>query len=277
MPLPQFKTEKEFREQFIAPFLAKRGLIHVNHTHGAGEQGKDFFFADRDAFENTRFYAVQAKLGDIGSGKGSIPELIDQVRRCFTVRLRFHKDAHERGVSAVYVMASGKITPSAREELFEWCRRESFGDNVFCLDGDTLSRLQQTQQHAVDQEALSVLAGLSIELSNNLETCGVDGLLDLAGTSTTLLRTHAMTSFISRPTLELILTAYAILPVLKQTEILNTLLSMPLTDRLYSGSRQLAEKQIETCKSVSQTALDRIRNELSHVHARRSITIAVAE
>lgn len=280
MPLPQFKTEKDFREQFIAPFLAKRGLIHVNHTHGSGEQGKDFFFADRDAFENTRFYAVQAKIGDIGSGRKVIDDLINQVRRCFTVRLRFHnKDSHERGCCAVYIMTTGSISPEARKELTDWCRSEKFGDNVYFLDGETLSRLHDVTQHLDDSHAISVLTGLCLELFNNIELCGREQTVKAMGMSGPLLRTHAMISFLSCPILSMTTEIEGVISALKATEVVNAIFGIHPTgsEESKEKTRDAARNQFLNCKNQSAFVLEKLRLAIATIKGRQSISIDVLE
>ncbi len=169
MPLPPFRNEAEFRSNWIAPFLSKIGYVQINHIHGSGEQGKDFFFADYDRFEYRRFYAVQAKNGNIGAGQRELDDLLNQVRRSFTVKLRFHKEAHERHVSAVYIMASGGISKEAREYISDWCQSNSFGENVYYLDGDTLERLDKFAFQRSDLDLRNKLIGLLNECNHNLQ------------------------------------------------------------------------------------------------------------
>lgn len=169
MPLPKFPDEATFREQWIRPFLSRMGFAHVHLTHGAGEQGKDFFFADYDRFEHQRFYAAQVKNGNIGSGDTELDSLLFQVKKCFTVKLKHHKDAHERSICATYVMASGKISPTAREYISSWCQRENMGENVYFLDGDTLDRLEKLRIKADDDEAEIKLNGIFQECIFNIE------------------------------------------------------------------------------------------------------------
>lgn len=170
MPLPEFTTEAEFREQWIGPLLTRLSFIHVVHTHGEGEQGKDFIFADFDRFEHLRFYAVQAKLGDIGAGDVELQKLLGQVERSFRVRIRDRKGAEDRRVSAVYVMASGRISARAREYISEHCRSAIYGENVYFLDGDRLDQINRSVQHRSDAETRSKLLALGAELFSNRMT-----------------------------------------------------------------------------------------------------------
>src|SRR6266566_1607359 len=104
------RMSREFRQTWIKPFLRKLGFILVTHSHGQNEQGKDFFFADFDRFEHPRYCSVQAKNGDIGAATAELGKLLDQVKASFEVRITDHKGGDEQRVSAVYIMASGKIS-----------------------------------------------------------------------------------------------------------------------------------------------------------------------
>ncbi len=168
MALPEFQNEAEFRDNWIAPFLAKLGYILIKNTHGTGEQGKDFFFADYDRFGFLRVWAAQVKVGNIGSGSTEIAELLDQVKRCFGVRLRFHKGAHAQRVAGVYVMTSGKISDTARERIHDWCVYEKFGENVFFVDGEQLDNKNRFATYESDTEKREHFAALKNELARNL-------------------------------------------------------------------------------------------------------------
>lgn len=163
----EFKDEAEFRVKWVAPFLNKLGYILVNHIHGTSEQGRDFFFADFDRFEHRRFYAAQVKIGSIGAGKTELDSLLNQVSRSFTVKLRFHKEADEKHVSAVYIMASGSISREAREYISDWCKRQHFGENVYYLDGDTLERLDKYAFQRIDSDLRNQFIGILNECQYN--------------------------------------------------------------------------------------------------------------
>jgi hypothetical protein len=93
--------------------------------------------------------------------------LIDQVRRCFNVKIRWFKEAHERGISAVYIMASGDISTQAREAIHGFCEKEKYGENVYLLDGGRLERLNQFATRARDEAILNRLRSLVVELEAN--------------------------------------------------------------------------------------------------------------
>jgi hypothetical protein len=168
--IPDFKNEAEFRTAWLGPFLQKMGYLLVTQTHGADEQGKDFIFADFDKFDHIRYYAGQAKLGDIGVGTSEIDKLLDQIKRAFRVQIKNRSGADERRISAVYIFASGKISSQAREYITEHCRSEPYGENVYYLDGDRLERLDRYINFRTDQELLTQLRGILSEAGHNLRT-----------------------------------------------------------------------------------------------------------
>ena len=167
MTLPDFRNEQDFRDNWVAPFLNKLGFFHVKNNHGTAEQGKDFFFADYDRFGHIRVCAAQVKLGNIGSGDMEIARLREQVRKCFEVRLRFTKLAHEQRIASVYVMTNGTISPTAKECIHEWCVVNHFGENVFFLDGEQLENKERFATFENDQDRRRLLTGLKRELRRN--------------------------------------------------------------------------------------------------------------
>jgi len=168
MPLPKFKNEAEFREKWIGPFLQKLGYVLVTHTHGAGEQGKDFIFADFDRFEHIRYYAVQAKVGSIRAGNIELDNLLNQVKRCFSVRIQGYKGADEQRVSSVYILASGKISDEARRYITGYCHSEHYGENVYYLDGDRLDHLKRFATYRDEHQRRAMLVGLYFEAQTNV-------------------------------------------------------------------------------------------------------------
>ena len=167
MSLPEFNNEAEFRTEWIAPFLAKLGYILPKHVHGTGEQGKDFFFAEYDKFGHLKFSAAQVKLGNIGAGQVELNNLLDQVRRSFTVTLKYHKGADRQRISSVYLMTNGSISDSAREYISDYCRQEHYGENVFYLDGATLDNLDRHATFIDDKSLRNRLLALRNELKYN--------------------------------------------------------------------------------------------------------------
>lgn len=167
MPLPKFANEAAFRTEWIAPFLSKLGYILPKHVHGTTEQGEDFYFAEHDKFGHLRFLAAQVKNGDIGAGNVELDQLLNQVRRCFAVTLKHDKGAENQRISAVYIMASGKISATGREYISDAMRQEHYGENVYYLDGDTLYNLERHSAYLEDKVLRQRLLALLNESQYN--------------------------------------------------------------------------------------------------------------
>lgn len=172
MPMPEFKNEALFRTEWIAPFLSKLGYILPKHVHGTTEQGKDFYFAEHDKFGHLRFLAAQVKNGDIGAGSVELDQLLNQVRRCFAVTLKHHKGAENQRISAVYIMASGKISATGREYISDAMRQEHYGENVYYLDGETLYNLERHASYTEDRTTRQRLVALLNEILFNRRAHG---------------------------------------------------------------------------------------------------------
>ena len=168
MPLPTFQDEADFRSNFVGPFLTKLGFLMVTHTHGPGEQGKDFIFADYDRFESIRFYGAQVKIGDIGAGEIELDKLLNQIKRSFNVRIRYIKEAGERRVSSVYIITNGSISDQAREYITDTCHREHYGENVFYFDGRRLELMVKSLVYRSAQNYRECLLALALESAWNL-------------------------------------------------------------------------------------------------------------
>ncbi len=168
MALLEFKNEAEFRTKWVAPFLSKMGYLLPKHVHGTNEQGKDFYFAEHDKFGHLKFHAAQVKLGKIGAGQVELDNLLNQVRRSFTVTLKHHKGADRQRISSVYLMTNESISDRAREYISDYCRMEHFGENVFYLDGETLENLDRHATIVDDKNLRNRLSALMYEIDYNL-------------------------------------------------------------------------------------------------------------
>jgi len=279
MPLPQFKNEAEFRETWISPLLSKLGYVLVSNVHGPSEQGRDFFFADYDAFEHRRFYALQAKLGNIGAGTKELDSLLDQVKRAFIVRLRFHKEADERHISAVYIMASGAISREAREYISEWCNKQSFGENVYYLDGSTLERLDKFAFQRFDRQLRTQLIGLLNECQYNSKI--IDALLRLFQAKKTCFdrcRSLAVERLLSTPPPEDILSNALLEDAWKSIAVLNKLadyhlLPMSTTEQQWRERADIAS----TTWSINNRLRDAALKAIRILDSRYAVTVEIVE
>jgi hypothetical protein len=274
-----FKDEAEFRVKWVAPFLNKLGYILVNHIHGTSEQGRDFFFADFDRFEHRRFYAAQVKIGSIGAGKAELDSLLNQVSRSFTVKLRFHKEADEKHVSAVYIMASGSISREAREYISDWCKRQHFGENVYYLDGDTLERLEKYAFQRIDSDLRNQFIGILNECQyNERVVASIYGSFQQRQTIFGRCRHFALDSALASPPPNDVLQFETLQKAWHHLTTLNKLcdyhlLPMTTTDQQWAERVQFAAKTQEFVARLRNSAQEAI----TILDKRYAITVEVLE
>lgn len=108
-------TENELRNQIVIPlFQAMKSIVY--ETHGALEFGKDLIVYNRDSTGETVYSAIQIKAKDI-HGKtetsGNIRTIIHQCESAFEIPFIDTNDGSQKFVEKVFVVTSGKITPSA--------------------------------------------------------------------------------------------------------------------------------------------------------------------
>lgn len=263
MSLPDFKDEIEFRDKFIGPLLQKLGYVLVTHTHGANEHGKDFIFADFDKFEHIRYYAVQAKVGDIGTGTAALDKLLSQVKQCFTVKIRGYKGADEQRVSSVYILASGKISDQARTYITESCHNEHYGENVYFVDGDRLERLDQFQSYQDDQQRKAILAGIAVEAVTNMRF--IPFIKDSLARQQVIIarcRCEAMNQALIKPTpdTEFYLSVYQTLSCIEELNQLCNVFTMaalvnaPIDHKTRKIAIDLCDTALENNKLLADTA-----------------------
>lgn len=275
----KFKDEAEFREKWISPFLNKLGYVLVSHIHGTSEQGRDFFFADYDRFEHRRFYAAQVKLGNIGAGRKEIDLLLNQVARSFTVKLRFHKEADEKHVSGVYLMASGSISREAREYISDWCKKQSFGENVYYLDGETLERLEKYAFQRIDANMRQKFIGVLHECQFNEKVANL--ALNAFGQKKTVFercRLFAIDSLLASPPTEEVLSFNTLQNTWHQNSTLNILcnyhlLPMSTSDQMWEERVRFAAKAVE----LNQKLRIEVQMAITKLDQRYSVDIELVE
>ena len=111
----QSLKEDELRTQIVIPlFQTMKYFIH--ETHGALEFGKDIVIYNRDSTGETAYSAIQTKIQNI-QGKmetsGNIRTIIHQCESAFEIPFIDANDGSQKFIEKVFVVTSGKITPSA--------------------------------------------------------------------------------------------------------------------------------------------------------------------
>jgi hypothetical protein len=164
----RFKSEAEFREQFIKPLLNRLGFYGVAEQHGAPEVGKDFVFSELHRLGGLRHYAAVVKhLDKINQGGDALSDVLRQVGECWTVPFTRPDSPHECHVSSVYVFNSGKITPNARTIIAGALRKEKYGENVHFLDGERLALMAESLALHADRNLRQRLLGFMNQMQLN--------------------------------------------------------------------------------------------------------------
>jgi hypothetical protein len=142
--------ERLFIQKRLIPLLRRLGFQNVRATHGPDEYGKDILFTDADRFGMEKWFAVQAKYGDVSGAAGSdIDEILAQVNDAFAIRFTDIRDGTKRSISGLYVMISGKFARNAKEKMREKCRSKP----VWFFDGAQLESIETIMPRKVASSA----------------------------------------------------------------------------------------------------------------------------
>ncbi len=129
-------TEVEWVKAELLPMLRRVGFSMVSSQHGPQELGRDVVLTDLDRLGIVRYWGIQAKRGDIGVGR-SREELLAQLRMAYDAPVTDGASGTRAKVSGVYLIASGKVSPTARERL-----TTDLGQWLHVVDGDRLATLR---------------------------------------------------------------------------------------------------------------------------------------
>lgn len=112
---PEFeKDEMMFCKMYLTPFFKKMGFQQVIFNHGNKEFGKDYILVTNNIFDETEYYGVQAKAGNMsGSATSSISEISNQVNLAFAVPYKL-TNGKEIYISKMIVAISGNYTDNAQ-------------------------------------------------------------------------------------------------------------------------------------------------------------------
>lgn len=104
----------------VLPLFRSLGFRRVDFVHGPLEAGRDVVMADFDRFGLLKYYAVQAKDGDLRARSDSpeINTILDQIRTAFETPYRDPLSGTEHKIAGVYLVINGSITESARNILY---------------------------------------------------------------------------------------------------------------------------------------------------------------
>lgn len=131
-------NESLFCQEVLGPLLRRMGFLDVRYTHGSGEQGKDFTFAEMTKWGELRYCALQAKAGNVKGGVNSeINGLLGQVSDAFENDYDILGDGSPKHISTFIIAISGSFTENAEKKIKNKVRRAIVG-SVHFLDRERI-------------------------------------------------------------------------------------------------------------------------------------------
>ena len=114
------RDEVGWIKTYVIPLLRNLGFRRVDFVHGSLEAGRDVVMANYDRFGLLKYYAIQAKDGDLRarSDGPEINTIFDQVRTAFETPYRDPLSGTEHKIAGVYLVLNGSITDAARNILY---------------------------------------------------------------------------------------------------------------------------------------------------------------
>jgi hypothetical protein len=142
----QRDNERIFVQKRIVPLLQRLGFQNVRVTHGLDEYGRDVVFTDTDRFGMEKWFAVQAKFGDVSGAAGAdLDKILAQVDDAFRMPFADIRDGTEKFISGLYIAISGRFARNAKEKM----RRKCLGKQVYFFDGTQLDQLEALKPRSV--------------------------------------------------------------------------------------------------------------------------------
>jgi hypothetical protein len=151
--------ESDWSKKVLMPLLHRLGFIRVEYTHGPSEHGRDLVFAEFDRFGLLRFYGAQVKMGSLNASDGGsdLRDLLAQLHTAWEQKYRDAATGTEHRMSGVYLIASGKITPVARERLYE-----KTGQWLHLIDSDQLAVVEHASSVTVSTVERQNVIGMAL-------------------------------------------------------------------------------------------------------------------
>ena len=141
--------EKEFHK-YLQKLVTQLDYEVVKLEHGSFEFGKDILFADTTSFGIRRYYAIQAKKGDLSGGaKSDIDEILTQMEDAFSVPFQEDQTLEHKYISAFVIAISGEFTHNAKEKI--WARLLRLGrvGMVYFWDKNVVQDLMRKGSHQI--------------------------------------------------------------------------------------------------------------------------------
>jgi hypothetical protein len=137
-------SESTFRDEYLMKLLELLEFEVVKRSHGQFEFGKDIIFAETSKFGIRRYYALQAKKGDLsGDSKGDMDTILTQLEDAFAVPFRESQTGEHKFISAFVIAVSGEFTYHAQEKIWARLLRQGRIGMVYLWDKNVVQDLMR--------------------------------------------------------------------------------------------------------------------------------------
>ncbi len=169
-PSPQMKNstdEVAWVRDKLMPLLRRIGFKRVDFTHGILEAGRDVVFSDYDKFGLVRYYAAQAKDGDLKSRSDTqeIRSILDQLHNAYETPYRDVATGTEHRIAGVYLIVNGTVSDAAKQILYS-----KTGSWMSIVDRSQLDVADMLTRYVPDMDRRMTYALLQLEIERNKET-----------------------------------------------------------------------------------------------------------
>ena len=138
------KAEKDFREEYLTKLLQLLDYEVVRLEHGPFEFGKDIIFAETTKFGVRRYFALQAKKGDLsGDAKNDMDIIMNQIEDAFSVPFQESQTLEFKYISGVIIAISGNFTNNAKEKVWARLLRQGRVGMVYFWDREIVQDLMR--------------------------------------------------------------------------------------------------------------------------------------
>jgi len=138
------QNEAVFRDEYLMKLLDLLEFEVVKRKHGQFEFGKDIIFAETTKFGIRRYYALQAKKGDLsGDSKSDMDTILTQLEDAFAVPFRESQTGEHKFVSVFVIAISGEFTYHAQEKIWARLLRQGRIGMVYLWDKSVVQDLMR--------------------------------------------------------------------------------------------------------------------------------------
>lgn len=161
------KDEIAWVRDTLMALLRRIGFRRVDFTHGILEAGRDVVFSDYDKFGLVKYYAAQAKDGDLRSRSDTqeIRTILEQLRNAYETPYRDVTTGTEHRIAGVYLIVNGTVSDAAKQILYS-----RTGSWMSIVDRSQFDVADTFTVHVRDSDRRIAYGFLGLEIRRNKET-----------------------------------------------------------------------------------------------------------